>query len=101
LQLGKIKLNANRMVWSSLSGEETACTYRADGLRNSKSSASGTITHLWDGTNIVADLSGSTVTERYVRGVGLLLSDSSAGQKFYLYNGHGDVVQLAGTVVLY
>jgi hypothetical protein len=33
--------------------------------------------------------------ERYVRGVGLLLSDSSAGQKFYLYNGHGDVVQLA------
>ena len=45
----------------------------------------------------MADLNGSTVVARYVRGMGLILSDSSAGQKFYLFDGHGDVVQLAGS----
>ena len=86
----------NRMVWSSMSEEETTYTYRADGLRNSKSSANGTVTHLWDGANIVADLDGGgAVVARYVRGVGLILSDDGTGQKFYLFDGHGDVVLLA------
>jgi RHS repeat-associated protein len=42
-------------------------------------------------------MNGSTAIARYVRGVNLLLSDSPAGQKFYLFNGHGDTVQLAGS----
>lgn len=66
-------------------------------MRNSKKTADGNITHLWDGTNIVADMNGNWVETRYVRGIGLIMSDGSEGQKYYLYNGHGDVVQLAGT----
>ena len=53
----------------------------------------------WDGANIATCMNGRAVIARYVRGIGLLLSDSSAGQKFFLYNGHGDVVQLANTSV--
>ena len=87
----------NRMVRSNVNGEEASYTYRADGLRNSKATAAGTTTHLWDGANIAADLNGSTVVARYVRGIGLLMSDAAGTQKFYLYNGHGDVVQLAGS----
>jgi RHS repeat-associated protein len=37
----------------------------------------------------------SAVIARYLRGVGLILADDGSGQKFFLYNGHGDVVQLA------
>jgi len=84
----------NRQVYSNVNGETVFYTYRADGLRNSKETAAGKTTHLWDGANIVADMNGSAVIARYVRGVGLLLSDSDAGQKFYLFNAHGDVVQL-------
>ena len=87
----------NRLVRSSVNGEETIYTYRADGLRSSKTSATGTITHVWDGANIVADLNSGTIVARYVRGVNLLFSDSNAGQKFYLFDGHGDVVQLASS----
>ena len=87
----------NRLMRSNVNGEEASYTYRVDGLRNSKTSATGTTTHLWDGANIVADLNGGTVVARYVRGVNLLFSYSSAGQKFYLYNGHGNVVQLASS----
>ena len=87
----------DRLVWTSQAGEEVSYSYRADGLRNSKSSAGGTVTHLWDGANIAADMDGSAVIARYLRGVGLILADCGSGQKFYLYNGHGDVVQLANS----
>jgi len=36
----------DRLVWTSQDGEEVSYNYRADGLRNSKSSAGGTVTHL-------------------------------------------------------
>jgi len=87
----------NRLKWANVNGEEISYNYRADGLRNSKETSAGKTTHLWDGANIVADLNGGVLAARYVRGIGLLMSDSSAGQRFYLYNGHGDVVQLANT----
>ena len=87
----------NRLVRSNVNGVVSEYTYRADGLRNSKETEAGKTTHLWDGSNIVADLSGSAVVARYVRGIGLLMSDSAGGQKYYLYNGHGDVVQLASS----
>jgi RHS repeat-associated protein len=87
----------NRMVRSNVNGEVAEYTYRADGLRNSKETAAGKTTHLWDGSNIAADMDGSAVVARYVRGIGLLLSDDGTAQKFYLYNGHGDVVQLTNS----
>lgn len=49
--------------------------------------------HIWDGTNIAADVSGSTVT-KYIRGLQLISSKKGSNENFYTYNGHGDVVQL-------
>ena len=34
---------------------------------------------------------------RYVRGINLLLSETAGTQKFFLFNSHGDVVQLASS----
>lgn len=86
----------NRLTRAYLDGEETTYTYRADGLRNTKTTSEGTTTHVWDGQNIAAVLKNGAVDTRYTRGINLIKSDNaSAGQKYYLYNGHGDVVQLA------
>ena len=96
----------NRMTRSNVNGVETDYSYRADGLRDKTtktgvmgSTGPGSETRfIWDGANIVAELDGNNaVTARYIRGLNLLLSDSGGVQKFYLYNGHGDVVQLAGS----
>ncbi len=39
-----------------------------------------------------------TITTKYVRGINLLYAENPAGTKqYYLFNGHGDVVQLTGT----
>ena len=61
---------------------------------------SGTTIRVWDGQQIAADVSDTGVT-RYVRGVNLLKADDGNTEHFYLYNAHGDVVQLtdgSGTV---
>jgi RHS repeat-associated protein len=58
-------------------------------LRQSKNGA----THLWDGANIIADITDYSLT-KYVRGVNLLYSETNNERSYYLYNAHGDVVQL-------
>ena len=73
----------NRLVWTSQDGEEVNYTYRADGLRNNKETEEGKTTHLWDGANIVADMNGVAVVARYVRGIGLLLSEDVVGQQVF------------------
>ena len=86
----------NRLVWSSLDGEEISYTYRADGLRNSKETAAGKTMHVWDGASMAAEIlnaddSNNATAHYYVWGIGLLI----ARGRYYLYNGHSDVVQLA------
>ncbi len=85
----------NRLVRTVVGGEETTYTYRTDGLRHSKTSAEGSTVHLWDGSNIIADIGADDNVTTYLRGVNLIMSDDGEESKYYLYNGHGDVVQLA------
>jgi RHS repeat-associated protein len=75
----------NRLI----SANGTTYTYRPDGLRHSKTTNGKTTTHVWDGSNISLDIVDGTAA-KYVRGIGLIFS----GCTFYLYNAHGDVVQL-------
>jgi len=65
--------------------EYTAGVYNKDGE---------SVVHIWDGSNIVMDVDGDdgAVIDRYVRGITLLASDVHG---YYLFNAHGDVVQLA------
>ncbi len=67
----------------------TYYTYRADGLRHSV----GSTAHVWDGTNIVADVSGSTVAV-YFRGIGLIYTEAAGVKTYYHQNAHGDVILL-------
>jgi hypothetical protein len=50
-------------------------------------------THVWDGANIVLDISGADV-HTYIRGVNLIKDNVG----YFLFNAHGDVVR-HGTVV--
>ncbi|MCL1858451.1 MAG: hypothetical protein FWF92_04385 [Oscillospiraceae bacterium] len=91
----------NRMVYSNAQGVEAAYKYRPDGLRFSKTSSGVETIHLWDGATIVGDMKNGIVSATYIRGIGLIAAKSGGIFTYYLFNGHGDTVQLAnasGTV---
>ena len=71
-------------------------TYNPDGLRISKTVNGVTTKHIWDGDQIALDLDGaSAVKGKYIRGINLIAAEDGADvRKYYLFNGHGDVVQL-------
>ena len=81
-------------LWSD--ARRTCCSYRPDGLRHRKSSPDSETTHLWDGSEMVAEYAGSgNMTARYLRGIGLIAREQNAtlGLQYYLHNAHGDVVE--------
>jgi RHS repeat-associated protein len=89
----------NQLVKTTSNGTTAVYTYNGDGQRISKT-VNGTVTnHIWDGDQIALETdSAGTVTNKYVRGINLLYAENTAGNKqYYLFNGHGDVVQLTGT----
>src|SRR5699024_3993879 len=73
--------------------------YDPNGLRHSKEKvgggAPGVVTHLWDGQEIAAELSGSgTVSAVYSRGNGeLICQQIGENRSYYLHNAHGDVTE--------
>ena len=72
-------------------------TYNPNGLRYTKNTDENSLIHIWDGQNLVADLTDEGVVASYVRALNLIASDTATGRKYYLYNAHGDVVQLSDT----
>jgi RHS repeat-associated protein len=88
----------NQLVSTIQDGVETTYVYKPDGLRYNKATNGNTTIHIWDGANIAAELTGSTVTT-YVRGINLITK--GGGSQYHSFNAHGDVVQLtnsSGTV---
>ena len=83
----------NQLIKTMQNGKTSSYTYNGDGLRMSKTINGVKTSHIWDGTNIAADVSGSTVT-KYIRGLQLISSKKGSNENFYTYNGHGDVIQL-------
>ncbi len=88
----------NQLVQAQRDAQSIAYTYRPDGLRHSKTvtKATGTkatTTHIWNGGNLVAELNGSTIKARYLRGAGLVCQQVDSSSFYYLHNGHGDVVR--------
>lgn len=72
-------------------------TYDAEGLRTSKTVNGEKTVFVWDGDQLVMELSESgKVQKRYVRGNDLIYADKGAGtvKQYYIKNPHGDVVQL-------
>jgi len=86
----------NQLTSAIESDKRIKYSYNGDGLRASKN-IGGTVTnYIWDGTNTVAETNGTgAVTAKYLRGINLIAADiGTNARQYYLYNGHGDVVQL-------
>ena len=79
-------LFGNQISFTTNDSLYTYYTYRPDGLRHSI----GDTVHIWDGSNIVADLDGSDVVV-YIRGINLIYADDG-DKTYYHFNAHGDVV---------
>jgi RHS repeat-associated protein len=79
-------------------------TYNDIGLRISKNVAGNITNFVLDGQDVImeTDAAGS-VKSKFIRGINLIAFDDSVGtRKYYLFNAHGDVVQLtdaSGNVV--
>ena len=68
----------DRMTGVQTSSGSSIYTYRPDGLRLSKTVNGVTTSQVWEGNQIALELDGSgTVTDRYIRGIGLLKSDAN------------------------
>lgn len=76
----------NRMT-SFSDGETTASyTYNPDNMRRSKTVNGVKTEHVWVGSDIALDITGSSVVS-YMQGI-------KSNYGWYVYNAHGDVVQL-------
>jgi RHS repeat-associated protein len=87
----------NQLVKSTSDGLEVEYAYRPDGLRLCKTANGIKTTHIWDGLNIVAEMTGNGVSSTYLRGIGLIHAQGTSAKAWYGFNAHGDVVQLADT----
>ena len=64
--------------------------YYTSNMRRSKTVNGETTTHIWIGNDIAVDMGANAAS--YLKGIRLVWSDYG----YYLYNSHGDVVQLLG-----
>ena len=81
----------NRLVEVTNENSIAQYTYKPNDMRLSKTVDNVETIHIWDGSNIVMDLSGNEIVDRYTRGINLIKSDNSG---YYVYNAHGDVSSL-------
>ena len=75
--------------------------YRPDGLRLSKDAGNERTDYIWNGSQIMAEVKNEAVERTRVYSYGLRRTKSTVwGQpeSYYVYNAHGDVVQLTGPV---
>jgi len=90
----------NTLTGVTKGGVSTTFEYGPDGHRIKKTSGGAATQYRYD-TNgqVIAEMSGSSTTATYVRGDRLLVKKSLQGAQdyYYLYNGHGDVVQMVDT----
>ncbi|MEK4063788.1 MULTISPECIES: RHS repeat-associated core domain-containing protein [unclassified Paenibacillus] len=94
----------NTLTGLTKNGNTTSFTYYADGLRYLKSTGTShtQVNYDFSGQVIAEEkLSGSTVIQKssFVRGDRVLVKKDKTAAKdyYYLYNGHGDVVQIVNT----
>ena len=87
----------NQMVRTKADDVEATYSYAPSGLRLSKTIGGTTIDYALDGNFVAAELNGDTVTARYNRGLELVGSTIGNTTSYYLYNAHGDVVNLTNT----
>jgi RHS repeat-associated protein len=84
----------NQLIGTSSASGILSYSYNAKGIRTGKQSNLSCISYLLDGGQVAAELSGNTVTSVYLYGANRISRIRSHSTDYYLYNAHGDVVQL-------
>lgn len=87
----------NELIQTLTRGYKVSFTYDAAGLRTSKTVNGEKTVYVWDGDQLVLELSGSgKIQNRYIRGVDLIYADrgEDTGKQYYVTDPHGNVVQL-------
>ena len=87
----------NQLVSVSNDDVDAEYTYAPSGLRLTKTVDNEQIYYINDGDNVIAELYEDEVTAYYLRGRNLYGSFIGNDEYFYLYNAHGDVVNLTDT----
>ena len=75
-------------------GCDLAYEYYPDGIRGVKTADSVPTVYLVNSGYVVAEYRGNTLTSVYLWGANLIKAGIGSETSYYLYNAHGDVVQL-------
>ena len=87
----------NQLTQTLTKNYKVSFTYDAEGLRTSKTVNGEKTVFVWDGDQLVMELSeGGKVQKRYIRGNDLVYADrgTDSGKQYYVTDPHGNVVQL-------
>ncbi|WP_379138279.1 RHS repeat-associated core domain-containing protein [Paenibacillus sp. sgz500958] len=88
----------NTLIASTKGSSTTTFDYGADGMRYKKTTGTSVKQYRYNpNREVISEVNGSnTVTADYVRGDRLLVKKDRLSNKdyYYLYNGHGDVIQI-------
>ena len=87
----------NQLTETLTKNYKVSFTYDAEGLRTGKMVNGEKTVYVWDGDQVVMELSkGGTVQKRYIRGNDLVYADKGENTEktYYVTDMHGNVVQL-------
>jgi RHS repeat-associated protein len=87
----------NQLTKTLTKNYKVSFTYDAEGLRTSKTVNGEKTVFVWDGDQLVMELSeGGKVQKRYIRGNDLVYADkgNNTEKQYYVTDPHGNVVQL-------
>ena len=87
----------NQLTETLTKNYKVSFTYDAEGLRTGKTVNGEKTIYVWDGDQVVMELSkGGAVQKRYIRGNDLVCADKGENTKktYYVTDMHGNVVQL-------
>ena len=80
----------NQLTGVDTNGVVSSYAYLPDGMRLSKTVGDNTTTFVYDGANIIEEITADGVN-KYYRGIEIIKNDDNV---YYLYNGQGDVAML-------
>jgi len=69
-------------------------TYNTRGIRTGKCVEDTNTTFLLDGPNVAAEVENNAVSANYLWGANPIRADRASTVRYFIYNAHGDVVQL-------
>lgn len=85
----------NELISTTKNNTTTTYNYNVEGKRISKSDGTNLTKFIYEGTNIILEVDGiNNELSRNIYGLALVLRATASDNGYYLYNGHGDVVNI-------